>query len=555
MKKINFKSKKLYTLLGASAIGISSFFSYSFVDNYFEITKNLDIFSSIYKDVNTYYVDDVDPGKLIRTGIDAMLNSLDPYTDYISENDVEEYRFQITGQYGGIGSSISDRGEYCVIAEPYENYPAAKADLRAGDVLLEADGKDLKNLSSEEISKMLKGQPGTILKLKIKREGSGILEKEVTREEIKVKNVPYYGMINENVGYIKLSGFTNDAGKEVQEALKDLKSKNTNLKGIVFDLRFNGGGLLHEAVNVVNTFVSRNQLVVSTKGKVSENNRDYKTLSLSVDEEIPLVVLVNKGSASASEIVSGTIQDLDRGVIIGQRSFGKGLVQSTKPLPYGAQMKITTQKYYTPSGRCVQKLDYSKKIADGSATAVPDSLRVAFKTKNGRTVYDGGGVDPDIVVEDVKLSNISVALIRNFILFDFATQYRNQNPNIPNPKDFKITEEIWNSFLAFTKGKKYDYQTETEKALADLKKKAENEKYLAAINSEIENLNKKLNHDKDADISKHRKEIERLLEEEIIKRYYYQKGLFELGFSNDEEITEALKLFNNPQEYNKILKK
>lgn len=555
MKKINFKSKKLYTLVGASAIGISSFLSYSFVDNYFEITKNLDIFSSIYKDVNTYYVDDVDPGKLIRTGIDAMLNSLDPYTDYISENDVEEYRFQITGQYGGIGSSISDRGEYCVIAEPYENYPAAKADLRAGDVLLEADGKDLKNMSSDEISKMLKGQAGTILKLKIKREGTGILEKEITREEIKVKNVPYYGMINENVGYIKLTGFTNDAGKEVQEALKDLKAKNSNLKGIVFDLRFNGGGLLHEAVNVVNTFVSRNQLVVSTKGKVSENNRDYKTLSLSVDEEIPLVVLVNRGSASASEIVSGTIQDLDRGVIIGQRSFGKGLVQSTKPLPYGAQMKITTQKYYTPSGRCVQKLDYSKKIADGSATAVPDSLRVAFKTKNGRTVYDGGGVDPDIVVEDVKLSNISIALIRNFILFDFATQYRNQNPNISNPKDFKITEEIWNSFIAFTKGKKYDYQTETEKALADLKKKAENEKYLAAINAEIEELNKKLNHDKDADISKHRKEIERLLEEEIVKRYYFQRGLFELGFSNDEEITEAIKLFNNPQEYNKILKK
>lgn len=527
--------------------------SVSFVDEYFEISKNLDIFTSIYKEVHTYYVDDVEPGKLMRTGIDAMLESLDPYTSYYSESETEDYRFQITGQYGGIGAVISIKGEYVIINEPYEGSPAAKADLRPGDVLLEADGKSLKGMRTDEVSKKLKGSPNTPVKLKIRRHGQE-LEKEIVREQIHVKNVPYYGMVNTTTGYIRLQGFTNDAGEEVKNALIELK-KNPSLEGVILDLRGNPGGLLHEAVNVVNVFVDKDQLVVSTKGKVTDNNREYRTLNNPVDTKIPLVVLVNSRSASASEIVSGTIQDLDRGIVLGERTFGKGLVQSTRPIKYGTQLKVTTQKYYTPSGRCIQALDYSNRNEDGSVGVVPDSLKKPFPTKNGRTVYDGGGIDPDVKVENAHLSKIAISLLSKQHIFDFAVDYRGKHASIGEAKDFKLGDDGWNSFLQYIQDKDYAYQTDTEKELEQLAEKAKKEGYFEAIESNYNSLQAQLTHDKQADVVKNRKEIQKLLEEEIVRHYYYQRGVFEISFTNDDEILEALKLMGDQQKMQSLLKK
>lgn len=549
MKKLSRRGRKL--MLGLAIVGAGAG-SLSFADEYFEISKNLDIFTSIYKEVHTYYVDDVEPGKLMRTGIDAMLESLDPYTNYYSEAETEDYRFQITGQYGGIGAVISIKGDYVIINEPYEGSPAAKADLRPGDELIEGDGKDLKGMKTDEVSKILKGSPGTSVKVKIRRHGE-ILNKELVREQIHVKNVPYFGMIDGNMGYIRLQGFTQGAGNEVKDALIELK-KNPNLKGVVLDLRGNPGGLLHEAINVVNVFVDRSQLVVFTKGKVSDLNREYKTLNSPVDLEIPLVVLANSRSASASEIVSGTIQDLDRGVVLGQRTFGKGLVQSTRPLKYGTQLKITTQKYYTPSGRCIQALDYSNRNEDGSVGTIPDSLKKAFKTKNGRTVYDGGGIEPDVAMKADVYSNIAISLIRKQIVFDYAVHYRETHPSIVAARDFTMNDADWSDFLEFIKDKDYAYQTETEKELEEMAEKAKKEGYFEAIEANYTTMLEALNHDKKADVQKNRKEIQQLLEEEIARHYYLQSGRFEIGFTHDPEIGEAVKVLNDPSRVKSILK-
>jgi carboxyl-terminal processing protease len=502
--------------------------------------------------VNTYYVDDVDAGKLMKKAIDEMLESLDPYTNYISEAEAEDFRFQMTGQYGGIGSLVGTKGEYVVITEPYEGFAAQKADLRAGDIILEIEGKSTKNKTTSDISKMLKGQPGTQVKLLIKREGEGELTKVVTREEIQLKNVPYVGMINEHIGYIRLASFTQNAGKEVRDAMLELK-KNAGLTGVILDVRGNPGGLLHESINIVNVFTAQGQEVVGTKGKVQEWDKSYKTLNQPVDLDIPLVVLTNHGSASASEIVSGSIQDLDRGVVIGQRTYGKGLVQSTRPLTYNAQLKVTTAKYYTPSGRCIQALDYSHRNADGSVGAVPDSLKKAFKTKNGRTVYDGGGIDPDIVTKQYNYSKIAESLIANQLIFDFATQYRIKHSTIAAAKEFKLTDADFNDFKAFIADKKYDYQTASEKALDDFKKKADDEHYFDAVKQQFDQLKQKLNHDKLADLEKNKAEIIRLLEMEIAKRYYFQRASYEMASRIDEDVQEALKLFNDPTKYKQLL--
>lgn len=550
MKKILAKGKGWIIGLSLLLIG---FTSVSFVDNYFEISKNLDIFTSIYKEVHTYYVDDVEPGKLMRTGIDAMLESLDPYTSYYSESETEDYRFQITGQYGGIGAVISLKGDYVVINEPYEGSPAAKADLRPGDELIEADGKSLKGMRTDEVSKLLKGSPGTDVKVKIRRHGE-MMEKTLTREQIQVKNVPYFGMINNNTGYIRLSGFTNGAGEEVKKALIELK-KNPAMTSVVLDLRGNPGGLLHEAVNVVNVFIERDQLVVFTKGKVSELNREYKTLNQPVDVNIPVVVLTNSRSASASEIVSGTIQDLDRGLVVGQRTFGKGLVQSTRPLKYGTQLKVTTQKYYTPSGRCIQALDYSNRNEDGSVGSVPDSLKKPFKTKGGRIVYDGGGIEPDRSIESERLSNIAISLLQKQIIFDYAVYYRGKHSTIAPARDYKFSETDWNDFLEYIKDKDYAYKTETEKELDELVEKAKKEGYFEAIEPTYKSMLESLNHDKQADVVKNRKEITLLLEEEIVRHYYLQSGRFEIAFVHDREIEDAINLLKDPNEFNRLLKK
>ncbi|KAB2914734.1 MAG: S41 family peptidase [Bacteroidetes bacterium] len=552
MKRVStfFRNRRKTIMIGLAVVGLG-FAAFKSADDYFEISKNIDIYTTLYKEVNTYYVDEVEPSKLMREGIDAMLNSLDPYTNFISESEIEDYRFQITGQYGGIGSMIVKKGDYVAISEPYEGYAAAKNDLRAGDILLEADGKSLKGLNVDGVSKFLKGQPETEVKLKIMRDGVE-MTKVIKREEIKVKNVPYYGMINEHTGYIVLEEFRSDAGKEVADALKELK-KNTGLTSVILDLRGNPGGLLHEAVNIVNVFIDRNQLVVSTKGKVTEQNRDYRTINVPVDMEIPLVVLTNKGSASASEIVSGTIQDLDRGVVLGQRTYGKGLVQSTRMLSYGTQLKITTQKYYTPSGRCIQALDYSQRKEDGTVPNTPDSLRKEFKTKNGRRVLDGAGIDPDVKTTRTEYSKITNSLISKLLVFDFANKYRNTHDKIASAKDFKLTEADWKDFTNFLKDKEYDYQTETEKALEELKKKAEGEKYYEGISKSYEQLKKELGHDKMADLEKNKAEIMKLLEKEIATRYYYQRATWEVGFNDDPEITEALALLNDMTRYKKIL--
>ncbi len=536
----------------AAAITGAGVLSFSFVDEYFEISKNLDIFTNIYKEVHTYYVDDVEPGKLMRTGIDAMLESLDPYTQYYSESETEDYRFQITGQYGGIGAVISVKGDYVIINEPYEGSPAQKAGLRAGDVLLEADGKSLKGMRTDEVSKLLKGSPGTDVKVKIRRYTEEF-NVNITRDQIQIKDVPYHGMINSGVGYIRLQGFHSGAGDQVKNALIDLK-KNPGLTGVVLDLRGNPGGLLHEAINVVNVFVGKDQLVVSTKGKVTELNRDYRTLNSPVDTEIPLVVLVNSRSASASEIVSGTIQDLDRGVVLGQRTFGKGLVQSTRPLKYGTQLKITTQKYYTPSGRCIQALDYSNRNEDGSVGSIPDSLKQAFKTKNGRTVYDGGGIEPDVKEDLDKFSKIAISLLAKQIIFDFAVEYRSTHETVADARDFRITEEDWNHFLEFIKDKDYAYQTDTEKELEQFAEKAKAEGYYDAVSKNYEQMQDALNHDKKADVLKNKAEIKRLIEEEIVRHYYLQKGRFEYGFTTDREMEAAVKVLSDSTRINTLLK-
>ncbi len=553
MKLLNHLKRKARTYTVIGGLATASFVSFAF-DQYFEISKNLDIFVDVYQQVNKYYVDEVEAGKLMRTAIDGMLESLDPYTNYFSESQSEDLRIEMSGQYSGIGTRIRQRGEYIVVDEPYEGSPAAEADLRVGDILLEADGKSLKSKSTDEVSKFLKGQAATTLKLKIKREGVGEMIKEINRRDIKVNNVPYYGMVNSTTGMIKLVSFTNNASGEVAEALKALREKNPGMKSVILDLRGNGGGLLHESINIVNVFTPKNQLVVSTKGKLKEWDKEYRTLNMPVDEEIPLVVLVDKGSASASEIVSGSIQDLDRGVVIGEKSFGKGLVQSTRPLKFGTQMKITTAKYYTPSGRCIQKLDYSKRDANGKAVVIADSLRKTFNTKSGRKVYDGAGVWPDVAVEHPELSKVSLTLISKLLIFDYATQYRNAHPTIAASREFKITDADFQDFMTFLKDKEYSYNTETEKALEDMKQKAVNEKYFTAIEGEYNELKKKLSHDKNADLLKNKSEIMELLQTEIARRYYFQKAIVETTFDNDPDIREALTVLADADKYRAILK-
>lgn len=522
-------------------------------DNYFEISKNLDIFATLFREVNMYYVDETNPGDMMKTAIDAMLEELDPYTNYIPESEIEDHRFMTTGQYGGIGALVRQKGDYIYISEPYEGKPAQKAGLQAGDALLEVDGKSVKGKNTSEVVKMLKGVPNTKVTIKVKRDGTADpLSFSVMREEIKINNVPYYGMIDDKTGYIKLTGFTDDAGKEVKDALTELKSKY-NAQSVILDLRDNPGGLLREAINISNVFCEKGQEVVSTRGKVKEWDKSYKALNAPVDTEIPLVVLVSRGSASASEIVSGTMQDLDRGVIVGQRSFGKGLVQTTRPLSYNAQVKITTSKYYIPSGRCIQALDYTHRNDDGSVGKVPDSLITPFKTKNGRVVYDGGGVNPDFKTPIHKYSQILQSLVLKSLIFDYATQYKLKHPTIVAAKDFKLTDAEYDEFVAWLADKEYDYTTKSEDLLKQLKSTAEKEKYFDAAATEYQALKDKMMHDKKADLYKFKAEIQEFLESEIVSRYYYQKGKIENGFKYDVEVKEALAILGDKARYNGIL--
>lgn len=522
-------------------------------DNYFELSKNMEIYSDIYKELNIYYVDEINPNELMRTGIDAMLTSLDPYTNYYSEAELENFRFQTTGKYGGIGAIIRQKGDYIAVMEPYQGSPAVKAGLLAGDIIIEVNGKSTKDRSVDEVSALLKGSPGTTVDMLIRRQGFKSDQLfTITREDIRVDNVPYHGMVAPGIGYVNLSQFTQNAGKNVEKAFKDLKDNN-ELKGVVLDLRGNPGGLLHEAVNLCNIFIDKNKLVVSTKGKVEEWNRDFKTLNKPFDTEIPLIVLVNSGSASASEIVAGTIQDYDRGVIIGQRSYGKGLVQQTRDIAYNTKLKLTTAKYYIPSGRCIQAIDYSLRNEDGSISKIPDSLKNPFKTSKGRVVYDGGGIEPDVEVIPPKMANISSSLIRKDVVFDFATDYYFKHDSIPPAASFTISDQVYDDFVLFVNQDGFDYETKSEQLLADLEEQTKEENYYTAIEESFHKLEENIKHDKSRDLEKFKDQIKEILKEEIVSRYYYQTGEIEASFDKDPLVAKAIDLLNDPERYRNIL--
>jgi carboxyl-terminal processing protease len=517
--------------------------------NYFEINKQLEIFANVYREVNVNYVDETHPEELMEDAIGNMLKNLDPYTVHIAASDIENYRMMQTGQYGGIGATIMKYKEYCVITSPKKGFPADKAGLKSGDLLIAAEGKDMKDKSPDELSSLLKGSPGTTIDITIERDGE---RKTLTliREDIQLPSVPYFGMLNDETGYITLSSFTDKASKEISEALHQLKAEY-DVKSLVLDLRSNPGGLLSEAINVSNIFLDKGVKVVETRGRTEETNRAYRTLKAPIDNEIPLVVLINDRSASASEIVAGTMQDLDRGVVMGQQSFGKGLVQQTKPLSYGSQIKITIAKYYTPSGRCVQAINYAERDESGKVKRLPDSLRTEFKTAGGRTVLDGAGVDPDINLESKEYPHILMSLVRNHLVFEYVNLFEKQNPEITSAKEFRLTDKDYDNFVKFLTDKEYHYDTDTEKMYTVLRKVSEDEAY-EGIDKELKALKSAIAKSKSDDLMKYKPIISNYIEGEIIERYYYESGRIEHEVFTDEEVSAALNLLSNPSDYAKI---
>lgn len=516
----------------------------------FRIAKNLDIFFTLFRELNTFYVDEVNPDKVIRTGIDNMLKSLDPYTVYYPESDADEFTFMTTGKYGGIGSIIRGSGEFVVISEVYKGFPADRSGIKPGDIIKKVDGASLKGMTTDMVSEKLKGNPGSEITLTIERNGKES-DYFMKRERIVIPPVPYYGMLDPKTGYIRLTSFTQNCINDVKDAL--LALKNSNPEQIILDLRSNPGGLLSEAVEVVNLFVGPGNEVVSTKGKVKQFDEDYRTTKAPVDEKIPVAVLINRGSASAAEIVAGAVQDLDRGVIVGQRSYGKGLVQVTRPLSYNTQLKVTTAKYYIPSGRCIQALDFSHPNEDGSVGIIPDSLISEFKTRNGRTVRDGGGITPDVTVIPEPVSQISTELYLRYYIFDFATWYYWSHPEITTPSLFSITEKDYTDFRNFLTNRKFDYRTITETSLNELITNARKEKYYDLHKDLFTELEKDVAHNLDQDLEIFRDEITELLEEEIIGRYFYEEGAIAWSVKKDEQISKAIEVLNNREKYNSIL--
>ena len=532
-------------------VGIMAFSPPS--QRYFEIAKNLDIFATLFKEVNTLYVDEINPNQLVRVGIDAMLNSLDPYTNYIPEDEVENYRTMNTGQYGGIGAATRQFGKRVVISMIFEDYPAAKGGLKIGDEIIKMDGVELSRLSMDESNRLMRGQVGKPVTLTVMRPGNdNLLELEFKREKIKVNNVPYYGIVGEKVGYVALADFTIDAGKEVKNAVIALKDKGAT--SIVLDLRGNPGGILQEAVSICNIFLPKGKHVVSTKGKIKESNVSYETSLAPVDLEIPVAVLMDRGSASASEIVAGTLQDYDRAVIIGEKSYGKGLVQLSRPLSYKSQVKITTAKYYTPSGRCIQVLDYSHRRPDGSAGVVPDSLKKPFRTTNGRIVYDGGGIDPDIPVQSDDHPEIAQVLLTNGYFFDYASLYHLKHPSIAPPGKFDVTEQEYQDFISWLKQKDYQYQSSLENLMTKLVEQSKKEKVYDDLRQHLDQVTQKITEARKKDFIVHKELLKAMLAEEIAIRYYFEKGAVETRFLHDQELKTASRLLANSSEYKKILK-
>ncbi len=549
MKKI--RTGKIIIVLSLLLVtGISTGFLITQETRDFRIAKNLDIFFSLFRELNTFYVDEINPDQLIKTGIDDMLKSLDPYTVYYPESEADEFSFMTTGKYGGIGSLVRKSGDFVVISEVYKGFPADKAGIRAGDILKKVNGVSLKGLATDSVSERLKGAPGTPLTLTIGRNGTET-DYSIKRERIVIPPVPYYGMLDSKTGYIRLTSFTQGCNTDVKAALNALEEKKPD--NVILDLRGNPGGLLTEAVAIVNLFMDPGNEVVSTKGKVQQFDEDFKTTKQPVDDKIHLAVLINRGSASASEIVAGAIQDLDRGVIVGQRSYGKGLVQITRPLSYNTQLKVTTAKYYIPSGRCIQAVDFSHRNEDGSVGVIPDSLISEFKTKHGRIVKDGGGITPDIEVKPEPLSQISGELYLRYYIFDYATKYFWAHPDIKTPDQFSFTDNDYTDFRNYLISRKFSYKTSTEESLNELIANAKKEKYYE-INKDVFNtLEKDVSHSLDKDLNLFRKEITELIEDEIIGRYFYESGEIEWSLKKDEQISKALEILNNKDKYNSIL--
>ena len=521
-------------------------------ERYFEIAKSLDIFATLFKEVNAYYVDDVDPQKLIRKSIDSMLETLDPYTDYIPEDELENFRVSTTGQYAGIGALIGVINKKTIITHPYKNFPANKAGVKVGDEIIAIDGKNVQGKPTAQVSSLLKGPARTEVELKLRRSGKpDDVVVKIKREKITISNLSYAGLIGSDIAYIKLDDFTPGASKEVSDALSKLKEQGA--KKLILDLRDNPGGLMHEAINIVNLFVPRDKEVVSTKGKVQEWNKTYYTLNNPVDTEIPIAVLTSEGSASASEIVSGALQDYDRAVLVGRKTFGKGLVQTTRQLSYNSQLKVTTAKYYIPSGRCVQALDYAHRNEDGSVHKFPDSLRSEFKTKNGRKVYDGNGIDPDIAVEDEYLGAVTVALIQNGLIFEFASKYCGEQPNSPDLKSFKLSDTDYNKFLEWIKSQKFSYSTALEASTNQLMEAAKQERYYTELEGQITDLKKKIEANKVSDLIRFKKEISEIIEQQIAFHYALAEGQAAVSLDSDPTVSQAVKTLRDVSQYKSLL--
>ena len=531
-------------------------------DRNFQISKNLDIFNSIFKELDMFYVDTVNAEKMIQTGVEGMLSQTDPYTEYYPEEEVSSLKEMTTGKYGGIGAAIRyyEAKDRIAVVEPTEGMPAAEAGVKAGDIILSVGGKemvrgDMKPQEfSSKVSEALRGEPGTSFVLKVLRplkNDSTVMEFKITRKNIRTNPVPYYGMVKDSIGYLALSSFTENSAKDFKKAFIELKQKGA--KSLIIDLRDNGGGSLSEAVDIVNLYVPKGQEIVVTKGKVRQAQGSYKTQNEPVDTQIPLAVLVNGATASASEIVSGSLQDLDRAVVIGSRTFGKGLVQTIRPLPYNGTLKVTTSKYYIPSGRCIQAIDYAKKNADGSVARTPDSLTTVFHTAAGREVRDGGGIRPDIEVKGDKIPNIVFYLMNDDLIFDYATQYCWDHPTLASVDDFKLTDADYEAFKKLVKSRNFTYDRQSEKMLKSLKEIAEFEGYMTEAAEEFKALEKKLNHNLDRDLDYFAKPIKEYISQEIVTRYFYQRGAAMERLKDDTDLEEAIKVLQNPVRYREIL--
>ena len=555
-KKQEVRSKK-YSPFYLLAFFPFFLFTFSFslpcsAQNDFEIAKNVDIFVSILKELNAKYADEINPTDLVTKAIHGMLGTLDPYSVYYPESQIEDVKLMSTGQYGGIGAVIQQYGKNAVIAELFENAPAQKAGLRAGDIILKINNQNVQNKTSSDVSTILKGQPGTKLNIEIERPTDGKKHTfDVAREDIKFPPVPFSGMLKNQIGYINLNQFTDKASAEVKDAF--MKLKDQGMKYLILDLRYNGGGLLTEAVNIMNIFVDQNVKIAETKGKIKEQNNIFRTKNSVIDKEIPVAVLVNGASASASEIVAGAFQDLDRGVIIGKKTFGKGLVQNIVPLSYNTSFKITVSKYYIPSGRCVQSIEYFDRDTLSAAPHIPDSLATPYKTKNGRMVYDKGGIEPDIITPDSIPSNLLVALMLNNIIFDFCNEYAAKHETILPANQFKLSDTEYKQFADYVNTKNFEYKTETEEVLDELKEIAQSEKYFAAIESTYNDIIKKINNEKSSEIYKFKEELSEYIANEIVARYYFQKGRVEHQLTTDPDVKTAMEILLDSNRYKAIL--